>query len=68
MSRLDPLREGQDFLDAIEAQREHRVENPRPQRQLSENVVSREPSPETRNPSLPSRPRGSFRRLARSGL
>ena len=60
MSRLDALRERQDFLDAIEAQREHRVENPRPQRQLSENVMSREPSPETRNPSLPSRPAVHF--------
>jgi len=60
MSRLDPLRERQDFLDAIEAEREHQVENPRPQRELSENVVSREPSPETRNPSVPSRPAVHF--------
>jgi len=56
MSRLDPLRERQDFLDAIEAEREHQVENPRPQRELRENVVAREPSPETRNPPVPSRP------------
>jgi hypothetical protein len=60
MSRLDPLRERQDFLDAIEAEREHQVENPRPQRELSENVVSREPSQETRNPSVPSRPAVHF--------
>jgi hypothetical protein len=60
MSRLDPLRERQDFLDAIEAEREHQVENPRPQRELSENVVSLEPSQETRNPSVPSRPAVHF--------
>ncbi len=60
MSRLDPLRERQDFLDAIEAEREHQVENPRPQRELSENVASREPSQETRNPSVPSRPAVHF--------
>jgi len=60
MSRFDPLRERQDFLDAIEAERERQVEHPRPQRELSENVVSREPSPETRNPSLPSRPAVPF--------
>ena len=60
MSRLDPLRERQDFLDAIEAEREHQVENPRPQRELSENAVSPEPSQETRNPSVPSRPAVHF--------
>jgi hypothetical protein len=60
MSRLDPLREPQDFLDALEAEREHQVANPRPQRELSENVVSREPSQETRNPSVPSRPAVHF--------
>jgi hypothetical protein len=60
MSRLDPLRGPQDFLDALEAEREHQVANPRPQRELSENVVSREPSQETRNPSVPSRPAVHF--------
>ena len=60
MSRLDPLRERQDFLDAIEAEREHQVENPRPRRELSEIVVSRGPSQETRNPSVSSRPAVHF--------
>jgi hypothetical protein len=55
MSRSDPLRERQDFLDAIEAEREHQADNQRPQREWSDNVRSREPSPETRNPSVPSR-------------
>ena len=60
MSRLDPLREPQDFLDALEAEREHQVANPRPQRELSENVVSREPSQETSHPSVPFRPAVHF--------
>jgi hypothetical protein len=60
MSRLDLLREGQDFLDAIEAEREHQVESPRPQRELGRNLVSPEPSRETRNPSRPSGPAVHF--------
>jgi hypothetical protein len=60
MSRLDPLRERQDFLDAIEAEREQQVENPRAQREPSENVLLREPSRETRNRSLPARPAVHF--------
>jgi hypothetical protein len=61
MSRLDPLRERQDFLDAIEAEREHQVEKPAPQREPSRNLLPREPSPETRNPPGPSRPAVHFK-------
>ena len=60
MSRLDPLRERQDSLDAIEAEREHQADTRRARRELSENVVSPEPSQETRNPSVPSRPAVHF--------
>jgi hypothetical protein len=60
MSRLDLLRERQDFLNAIEAERDHQADNQRPPRERSENVGSREPSQETRNPSVPSRPAVHF--------
>jgi hypothetical protein len=60
MSRLDPLWERQDFLDAIEAQREHfpKSESPRPERDATRsgsNRPSRDPKP------LPDRPRPEVR-------
>ncbi|HSY63020.1 MAG TPA: hypothetical protein VK829_00395 [Terriglobales bacterium] len=61
MSRLDPLRERQDFLDSMEAEGERQVHQQGPQRERSENEGSRELSQEIRNPSVPSRPAVHFK-------
>jgi len=60
MSRLDPLRERQDYLDAIEADRERQVDNEGPQRGHDGAARSREGLPEGRSPSVPARPEVRF--------
>jgi hypothetical protein len=60
MSRLDPLRERQDYLDAIEADRERQVGSEGPQRGRDGAARSREGLPEGRSPSVPARPEVRF--------
>jgi hypothetical protein len=60
MSRLDPLRERQDYLDAIEAERDRQVDRDAPQREPDGSARSREVLPEGRSPSLPARPEVRF--------
>src|SRR6266576_1166250 len=60
MSRLDPIRERQDYLDAIEADRERQVDSEGPQRERDGSARSPEALPECRSPSVPTRPEVRF--------
>src|SRR5262245_7692521 len=60
MSRLDSIHERQDYLDAIEAERDRQVHRDAPQRQRDGSARSREALPEGRSPSVPARPEVRF--------
>jgi hypothetical protein len=60
MSRLDPIRERQDYLDAIKAQRDRQVDRDAPQRERDDRARSPEALPERRGPSVPARPEVRF--------
>jgi hypothetical protein len=55
MSRLDPTRERQDYLDAIESERERQVDRDAPQHARDGRARPPEAFPEGRGPSAPAR-------------